>query len=93
MTLSFNYTGDLKQLNDSQITKLEQVRAGETVQFEQAPQMLCRRIREVALNSIRSVAPVVDYSSIESLMQNVTSESRAVNVRMKIDGPERAGVQ
>lgn len=94
MILSFEYTGDLRALNESQITKLEQVHAGETVQFEQTPQMLCRRISEVALNSIRSVAPVVDYSSIESLSQNVTLESHAVNVRMmKFNGPEKAGVQ
>jgi hypothetical protein len=94
MTLSIDYTDDFRQLNGSQITKLEQVHAGETVQFEQTPQMLCRRISEVALNSIRSVAPVVDYSSIESLTQNVTLESHTVNVRMmKFNGPERAGVQ
>jgi len=94
ISLSIAYTNDYGHPPISQVTKIEKALAGKSLGFEQTIPMLCRRIHEVAINSMHSAVQDIDYSSVESLMQNVALKSHANTIRiMKYNGTGERKVQ
>jgi len=82
MTFSLEYVDKFNRADSSQVSRVEKLRNGQTVAFEQPASLNCRQIREVVLKAVRSVIPAPATVPGDGLLGMFTISSSTKGVRL-----------